>query len=517
MSITSFAFILLVAVGAAVYYLIPQAHRWIVLLALSLLFYLSGGLRAVVYIAFTVITTYFAALLLSAQNTRSDALDKAERAIAMPAIKRKKRSVAAAVMVLNFGLLYVVKYWSFTAAFINSAFTTVLPELELLMPLGMSFYTFQSIGYIIDVYRSKKPERNILKHALFISYFPQLIQGPIGRYGALAPEFYNSEFSFDSLKDGIQLMIRGYLKKLVIADRAAVVVSAVIGNYTSYSGSVILVSMILYCVQLYCDFSGGIDIVRGVSRLYGIEMAENFKQPIFATSLADFWRRWHISLGTWMKDYLFYPLSLSKPFIRLGKFTRRKVGGRLGKIIPTALATFIIYFVIGIWHGAELKYIAFGIYNGIIISTAQLLKPTFTDTKKRLGITEDNAVFNAYRMLRTSLLVLAGRYITRSAGLYRAADMLRITLTGFKIGSLNDGTMLTLGLTSADFCIIIIGIAVLLIAEALDEYRGGSAKALDNSPAIVQWLTLMAALVVLVIFGIFRGDYIAAEFIYKQF
>lgn len=518
MSITSYVFILFVAVGLAVYYITPRSLRWVAMLALSLIFYLSGGLAAILYLCLTVITTYLAALLLHRQNTRSDSLLKAERAIAMPGIKRKKRLIAASVMILNFGLLYIVKYWDFTALSINSAFGSALPELELIMPMGISFYMFQSIGYVIDIYRGKtQPERNILKHALFVCYFPQLIQGPIGRFGALSPQFYGGDFSYDNLRDGIQLMLRGYLKKLVIADRAAVVVATVVGNYTGYSGSVILISMILYCIQLYCDFSGGIDIVRGVSKLFGIEMAENFKQPIFATSLADFWRRWHISLGTWMKDYLFYPLSLSKPFIRLGKFTRRKVGGRLGKIIPTALATFIIYFVIGIWHGAEWKYIAFGIYNGVIISAAQLFKPAFSDTKKRLGISEKNALWGGWQMLRTWVLVLAGRYITRSAGLFRAADMLRITVTGFGAGALTDGTLLTLGLTAADFWVIIAGIAVLLIAEALDEYKGGAFKRLNDSPALIQWLVTMAALVALVIFGVFRGDYIAAEFIYKQF
>lgn len=158
----------------------------------------------------------------------------------------------------------------------------------------------------------------------------------------------------------------GYFKKLVIAERAAVLVDTVLAHYYNYSGSVIMAAIFFYCIQLYCDFSGGIDITRGVAEMFGIELAENFRRPLYATSLADYWRRWHMTLGQWMRDYLFYPLTLSKPLGKLGKWTRRHIPGKLGKLIPAALATFVVYFVIGIWHGANFRYIVFGLWNGTL-------------------------------------------------------------------------------------------------------------------------------------------------------
>ncbi len=237
-------------------------------------------------------------------------------------LKTVKKWIVALVALGNFGLLFFFKYWNFSAEAINKLLPNGnLPVFELILPLGISFYMFQSIGYVIDVYRKKyPPEKNILKFALFVSFFPQMVQGPISRFDSLGKQLYRgNSFSYDSLKAGIELTLCGYLKKLLIADRAAILVNSVFQHYSEYDGGIILIGVVFYCIQLYCDFSGGIDITRGVAKMFGIELVENFKRPIFATSLSDFWRRWHISLGTWMKDYLFYPLSLSKPFIKLRK------------------------------------------------------------------------------------------------------------------------------------------------------------------------------------------------------
>lgn len=206
-----------------------------------------------------------------------------------------------------------------------------------------------------------------------------MVQGPISRFGDLGPQLLaGRSLDFGNLKYGIQLMLWGYFKKLVIADRAAVLVSSVLDHPWDHSGSILAVGVLFYCIQLYGDFSGGIDITRGVAKLFGIDLAENFRRPLYATSLTDFWRRWHITLGTWMRDYLFYPLSLSKPFGKLGKLTRRHIKGKLGKILPTSLATFLVYLVIGIWHGANWRYIAFGFWNGGIITLSLLLSPAST-------------------------------------------------------------------------------------------------------------------------------------------
>lgn len=527
MSPASLGFVFFVLIGLVLYYTLPKLLsgkatenvQWVILLILSYVFYMWGGAKTVAYLLFTTLITYLAARLISKVLKQEKSLAREERE-AKKALKRKRVWLSTGAMVLNFGLLYFVKYWNFTAELINGG-RSVLPVFNIIVPLGISFYMFQSIGYVIDVYRGKyEAQKNFLKYALFVSFFPQITQGPIGRYDALAPQLLDRHrFNYENMQDGIQLMLLGYLKKLVIADRAAVVANEVFSHYAdkNYGGAIILFGVIFYTIQLYCDFSGGIDIIRGTAKLFGIDMAINFERPFFATSLADFWRRWHISLGTWMRDYLFYPLSLSKPFMKLGKFSRKKIGGRFGKILPTSLATFIIYLVIGIWHGASWKYVAFGLWNGTLITASLLLEPAFEKMKKTLRIKSDSKIYKLFQVFRTTVLIIIGRYITRADGFIYAMEMLKITFTRFVPSQLFSSTVLTLGLKKEDFIIVFVGFILLLIYEFLQEIGKNPLEKLNASTAVVQWVATAAVLVVILLLGAYSGDYIASEFIYKQY
>lgn len=566
MSFVSLEFIIFVVVSLLAYYILPLKIRWLALLIMSYAFYFIGGGSTIAYLIFTTITTYLAARGIDILNQKNKEIKstqeikknqliqrdkqtqnskqiqksqqekilnttkskqekilnniKSQQEKMLEKIKNKKRFLVAFAAISNFSLLFFFKYWNNLVATINGVLDSEkLPIFELILPLGISFYIFQSIGYVIDVYRNKYPaEKNPLKFALFVSFFPQVIQGPISRFNQLGNQlFVGNKFSYDNLKDGIQLAMWGYLKKLVIADRAAIVVNEVFNNYANYDGGVILIGVILYCIQLYCDFSGGIDITRAVAKMFGINMTENFKRPIFATSLADFWRRWHISLGTWMKDYLFYPLSLSKPFIKIGKWIRNHLSGKAGKVIPVSLVTFIVYFAIGIWHGSSLKYIVFGLWNGVLITTSLLLEPFFINVKSKLKIDDKKPWFKGFQILRTSILVLIGRYITRAGRFLAAVEMLKLTVTTFSLNSVFDGTLLKMGLTFQDYIVILIGTIVLLIVEAFDEAGKNLRIKINHKNFGVQWAVMMVSLLVLLVFGICRGDYIASEFIYKQF
>ncbi len=512
MSLVSVEFIVFVAISLLLYYVLPKKFQWIMLLMSSMLFYLTGGVSGVFYLLFTTFTTYFAGILLGRYN-------KEDKNVA-EITKKKKRLVVLVTTVLNFGILFFLKYWNPLADMINNVLKfEKINRLELILPLGISFYMFQSIGYVIDVYRNKyEPEKNIFKYMLFTSFFPQMVQGPISRFDSLGNELYaEHKFSWDNLKDGIQLLMLGYFKKLVIADRAAIVVNAVIYDYANQSGSIILIAMILYCIQLYCDFSGGIDVTRAVAKMFGITLVDNFKRPFFSTTLTDFWRRWHISLGSWMKDYLFFPLSVSKPFVKFGKFVRKHIKGKAGKILPVSLITFIVYFTIGIWHGGSLKYIAFGFWNGALITLGLLLEPLFIKLKQKLNISNDNKMFYVFRIIRTLIIVLIGRYITRAPRLLSAFEMLKITVFNFELSSVFNGTLLNFGITLMDYIIIAVGTLFILIIEAIDEYGIGVRKMVDRQKPIVQWIVIMVSILTLTILGICRGNYIASEFIYKQF
>lgn len=514
MSFTSGTFIVFVLAALAAYYLAPRRFRWVVLLAASYGFYLAGGPGAVGYLLFTTLTTYLAGRVLGALNDRRRALPKEDRA-GQDRVKRQKKLAAALTLLVNFGLLYAVKYLDFTADLLHLP----RPGLDLVLPLGLSFYMFQSVGYVIDCYRGKlPPEKNLAKFALFVSFFPQMVQGPISRFGELAPQLTAGKgFDADQVKYGVQLAMWGYLKKLVVSDRAGVVVATVFGNYTQYRGTMIFAGVLFYCIQLYCDFSGGIDITRGVAQMFGIQLAENFRRPLFAVSLTDYWRRWHITLGQWMRDYVFYPLSLSKPLTRLGRWTRKHIKGKLGKIIPTSIATFTVYFLIGLWHGAELRYILFGFWNGGIITASLLLEGRFQQWRERTRIRTDGLPWRLFQMARTWAIVFLGRYLTRAGSVSSALWMIKMTVLDPEAAALWDGRMLALGLTGWDLGVVFSGVAVILIVEYLQERGVHVRAALERRHWLVQWAAILLPLAAVVFLGVMRGDYIASEFIYQQY
>lgn len=514
MAFTSGAFIAFVLVALAAYYLVPKRFQWVVLLLASYGYYLIGGVGAMGYLLFTTLTTYLAGRALGALNDRRRALPKEDKAGA-GRVKRQKKWVVLAALLANFGLLYAVKYLELTADLLRLP----RPGIELVLPLGLSFYMFQSVGYVIDCYRGKyPPEGNLAKFALFVSFFPQMVQGPISRFGELAPQLTaQRRFDADQVKYGIQLVMWGYFKKLVVSDRAGVIVSTVFGDYAQYRGVVLGAGVLFYCIQLYCDFSGGIDITRGVAQMFGIHMAENFRRPLFATSLTDYWRRWHITLGQWMRDYVFYPLSLSKPLARLGRWTRKHIKGKLGKIVPTSIATFTVYFLIGIWHGAELRFIVFGFWNGILITASFLLEGLFQRWREGLHIRTDSGPWRVFQMARTAVLVFVGRYLTRAGSVGSALWMMRMTVAQPDLSALWDGRMLALGLTGWDMAIVFAGLAVILAAELYQERGGHVRAALEQRHWLVQWAAILIPLAAIVLLGVMRGDYIASGFIYQQY
>ncbi|MCL1835251.1 MAG: MBOAT family protein [Oscillospiraceae bacterium] len=490
-------FLLFVVCVWLVHALTPRALRWIVLLAASAAFYAFCGFFAAVWLVFCTVITYAGALLLHKQEPG-----------------KKKKATLAVVLLMVFGLLSIFKFAGFAAQLLPS----ILGRFSggLLLPLGISFYIFQSAGYLIDVYRGKhEPQRNIAKYALFVSFFPQIVQGPIGRYDSLSPQLLAGERpTADSYRNGIQLIMWGLFKKLILADRAAVLVSSVFSDPSAHGGVVSVAAAALYCVQLYCDFSGGIDITRGVAEGLGISLDQNFAQPFFAISVQDFWRRWHITLGSWMRDYVFYPLSLSQLFGRFGRSMRKVFGTRIGKLIPTLLASFIVFFVIGIWHGGSWKYIIFGFWNGMLITGAMLAKPLFEGARNALRIKEDGKLLYVIRLLRTLIIIGAGRILTRSDNVTGALIMFKKIFTSPKTSEVAAGAFTKLGLTNEDYIVMAAAFAVLIICDIMEE-RGLKARSfIERRHPALQVLLMVAAIAVLLYYGAFSRGYISAQFIY---
>lgn len=316
MSLVSNLFLLFVAASILIYYIVPRKSQWIVLLIFSYLYYIAGGPRYVVFILFSTLVTWLMALLIEKAEGKEN--------------HKGARKLLILGLILNFGMLGIVKYTNFAVENINALLHLNLRGIQLLLPLGISFYTFQSSGYLLDVYWKRcKAERHSLKYALFVSFFPQILQGPIGRYSRLADQLYaEHRFEGNNIIRGFERILWGFFKKMILADWAAAFADAIFEDPAKYNG-VALLGVLFYTIQLYADFSGGMDVVIGIASMFGIKLDENFKRPFFAVSITDFWHRWHITLGTWMKDYVFYPVTLSGWMGKFGKWGKRCLARKL--------------------------------------------------------------------------------------------------------------------------------------------------------------------------------------------
>lgn len=527
MSIFSVVFIVFIAILVLLYFLLPKKFQWLVLLAASTVFYLAGGWQGMVFILVTILSQYFLALTLErkngemAQELSSKELDgKRKKEIKQRYAGKKNRYIWISV-IINLGILCFFKYANVTIARANQILGTQTKPLELLVPLGLSYYTFKSIGYVIDVYRGRiKAQRNILKLALFISYFPAMIQGPIDRYEDLADQLLaEHSFEYKRLTFGLQRMLWGYIKKLVIAERIAVIVNAIVGSYVQegYVGFTMLAAMALYSFQVYADFSGGMDIVFGLSGIFGISMTENFRRPFFATSVAEYWQRWHITLGAWMRTYVFYPLSLSPSFNKLGKKCRKLFGDRYGKLVAPSIASFITFFLVGMWHGAGLKYVMYSLYVAFFVSTGTLFEGIYAKSRAIFRINEESKLWRLFQMARTFVIVMISRYMGLAKGGWDALRGLKAAFTHFNPWVFFDGSFYQLGLDRPNFLFMLLFITGLMIVDYIQEKDIPIRETIAKQNIIVRWCIYYAAIFGLIIFGMYGPGYDAASFVYEQF
>ncbi len=538
MSYTSLNFLLFVGITMAVYFLLPKKlARWPVLLAASYYFYLYVGYRYVAFLLLTTVSTYLATLWMEkkAETARKTVAehksdwDKEQKKAYKASVKKEKSRMVTAVLLLNFGILVFLKYYNMFAGSLNDlvgvfGMNLNAPILKLFLPLGISFYTFQSMGYLLDVYHEKvAAEKNLGKFALFVSFFPQIVQGPISIYSQLAHQLYEShDFAFTRFKHACELILWGFFKKLVIADRAVIAITAVTDGYRDYNGTTLTFVVLLYALQLYADFSGGVDISRGVAQIFGIHMIDNFRQPYFADSISEYWHRWHISLGDWFKNYLFYPLAMSRGFIQAGrkiktsKFGQTEFGAHVAKVLPTSFASFIVFFLVGVWHGPNWKYVAFGVWNGGIIMLSVLLKPLYADWLKALKIDEKRTWFQLFRVARTFLIVLIGYVFDVAPDFTQSMRTFWLALTNQNFAE-GMHQIQSLGLSGKDFGIILAGMAVMLLVGILREKKGSVRLLMDQKPFLVRYVVLLSGLLATLWFGIYGPGYNPADFVYMQF
>ncbi len=536
MAVISGKFALFVIITIALYYLFPvKKYQWTVLLAASYVFYFFAGWKFFAYILTTTVTSWGSAVWIDRVAGASKAVlkehketwDKEQKKAWKEKTGRKTRRILVGTLLLNFGILFVLKYAGPVAAKAGNLFGLSPITVKWILPLGISFYTFQAMGYVIDVYRGDvKAEQDLGKLALFVSFFPQIIQGPISRYDQLAGQLYAEHtISFDRIKHGCELILWGLFKKLVIANRAAIAINTVTAAPEAFSGTTLGFVLLLYALQLYADFSAGIDIARAVAQMLGIDMIQNFRQPYFATSLTDFWNRWHISLGAWMKNYVFYPIALSKmanrvtKSIKSGKFGKTKLGSHLAVVFPGTVASLIVFLIVGIWHGAGMRFILYGLWNGGIIMLSILLKPVFEWMNRVLRIPAESWEHHVFRVVRTFILVCIGNITDLAWGgrdcfVWFHRIFFDQQLFRGRTEILND-----LGLAMSEYNLLIVCTLLLYAVGIMREKHPQESLRvrLDRCRFITRWTVIFVGILATVILGVYGPGFSAAEFAYMQF
>lgn len=500
MTFTSIQFILFFPAVTLLYWLIPRRFRKFWLLLCSIFFYGSLSVTYLIILAISIFSTYLSALFLQRQIDREG--------------QAKSRNLAtkvsfAAALAINLGMLVYFKYTNFIASTLKAVFPDLIhynssEPFNIILPVGISFYIFQVVGYTIDIYRQKRrAETNLLNYALFVAFFPKIMEGPIERSDGFLDQIDSRDCRFDytRARSGLLLMLWGFFSKMVIADRCAIAVDQVYEDYWSYSGLQILLVTVLYTLQIYTDFMGYSSIAQGGAMVLGYDLTENFHQPYFAVSVKDFWRRWHISLSLWLRDYIYIPL-----------------GGSRCSENRKHLNVFLTFLVSGIWHGADFTFIVWGVLHGLLQIFEDLWQPVGDKIIGQFHIDRKSFSHRAFLHIKTFFAVSYAWVFFRAPSLSDALNVIRLTF-GWKdswhtAGNVLTGGLTEIGLSSFQYFMLFAALLILVLHSVLAErYAGGAQLWLNRQNAIARYFIYW----VLVVMIVFSTNLSTQEFIYFQF
>lgn len=536
MLFTSYEFLGFLLILFLLYYLIPQKLQWPLLLLASYIFYFLADPSYLLYILATTVTIYLLGCkigdLHEEQSTylkehRAD-LSKEEKKVYKEGIKKRQWHLLLLGLLINLGILAVVKYTNFAISNVNLVLhgfgsKKELGMVDLVLPMGISFYTFQALGYIIDVYRGSCPtQKNPFKFALFVSFFPQLVQGPISRYQDLSKTLFGGhKFDSKTVCFGLERILWGFFKKLVVADRILTGVNTIIRNPDEYSGAYVFVGMLFYALELYADFTGGIDITIGAAQVLGVTITENFNRPYFSKSIKEYWRRWHITMGTWFTDYIFYPISVCKPMLKFSRFAREHFGEVIGKRMPVYLSSFAVWLATGIWHGASWNFVVWGLGNWVVIMISQELEPFYrkfhSKVRQKFGLElSEKSLFRCFQVIRTILLMSVLRTFDCYRNVPLTFRMLGSVVTGRNWNILWDGSLMGLGLDGIDYVILAAGLVLLILVSLLQRSTGVREK-IAQKPYPLRFAIWYGLFLAVLLMGAYGIGYDASQFIYNQF
>ena len=499
MLFNSLHFMVFFPIVTLLYFVIPAQIKYLWLLVCSYYFYMCWNPKYALLMLASTAITYLGGYGLDRLNNSNHSEEKR--------IEHYKKLIVGLTFASNLLILFFFKYFYFVLNNLNSplsaiGFEIIQPNFDIVLPVGISFYTFQALSYIMDVYRKEiYAEKNFFKYALFVSFFPQLVAGPIERSKNLLKQINKVyPFEYTRVKRGLLLMLWGFFQKLVIADRAAILVNTVFNHPAEYGSVEITAATFLFAIQIYCDFSSYTDIARGCAQVLGFELMENFKQPYFSRSIAEFWRRWHISLSSWFRDYLYIPLGGNK------KGTTRKY-----------LNILCVFLVSGLWHGANWTFVLWGLIHGLYQVFGAISKPVRQKLLQRFCITEGSPVHHGLQRLTTVLLVCFAWIFFRANSLSDSILLVKSIFTEFDPWVLTDGTLLELGLHTSDFFVLLVSGAILLAVSIQKNKSVDLRNNILSCNAAVRWVIYYVILFSILIFGVYGPGYSSSQFIYFQF
>lgn len=478
MIFNSIEFVFFFIIVTITFFLLPHRFRWSLLLAASCYFYMAFVPIYILILGFTIIIDYFAGILIENEAGK----------------KRKLFLIIS--LIANIGVLAIFKYYNFLNQNLTEILNSVnknnpIPFLKILLPIGLSFHTFQAMSYTIEVYRgNQKAERHFGIYALYVMFYPQLVAGPIERPQNLLHQFREKHnFNYDRLEQGLKLMLWGFFKKIVIADRLEMYVNVVYNHPLDHSGISLTLATVFFAFQIYCDFSAYSDIAIGSAKIMGFDLMINFNRPYFSTSISEFWKRWHISLSTWFKDYLYISL-----------------GGNRVSIPKWYFNLFIVFLISGLWHGANWTYIIWGGLNGLYLILAILLQKTKNNINEFIGINKFPRINRFFQILITFILVCFSWIFFRANNLSESFLIVKRIFT-------NRGPLFFDKDDPSSFIFSIAGIFMILVIEFKREFYSKKYSFLNNENWIINNLSYAVLIIIILLIGVFDGG----QFIYFQF
>lgn len=492
MLFNSLEFLIFFPVVAVFYFVLPHRVRWVWLLAASYYFYMCWNPKYAVLMALSTAITYLSGLLIAWSGRRETGRRR----------ERMRKLWVALSFVSNLAILFFFKYWGFfwdNLEAVLAVFGVAMhkPVFDVVLPVGISFYTFQALSYTVDVYRGEvEAERNFFRYALFVSFFPQLVAGPIERSKNLLHQVHERHtFDAQRVRSGLLLMLWGLFQKMVVADRVAIVVNTVYDGYQAMPAWALVLGTVLFAVQIYCDFAGYSNVAIGAAQVMGFTLMENFRQPYLSRSCAEFWRRWHISLSSWFRDYLYIPLG----------------GNRKGKA-RKYLNNMITFLASGLWHGASWHFVVWGGLNGAYQVVGEILRPTRERLCAALHIRRESVVWQALRVAITFVFIDFAWLFFRASSLTTAVDMIRCALAGG--AAMGEG--FTLGLEAPELRVMAASILLLAVVDLVN-LRCSIRTLVTRLPLPVRWVIYLVSIYVILIFGIYGPGFSESQFIYFQF